>query len=98
KVDNAKLNLKFTEVRAPISGLVSRQKVNEGNLIDGGSANSTLLTTIVATSPIHFYFTGSEADYLKYVRLARDGKRGAVRTEGVKWHIELAYEEEIVHE
>jgi RND family efflux transporter MFP subunit len=98
KVDNAKLNLKFTEVRAPITGLVSRQKVNEGNLIDGGSANSTLLTTIVATSPIHFYFTGSEADYLKYVRLARDGKRGAVRTEGVQVQIELADEEEFVHE
>src|SRR5690606_36354204 len=98
KVENAKLNLKFTEVRASISGLVSRQKVNEGNLIDGGSANSTLLTTIVATSPIHFYFTGSEADYLKYVRLARDGKRGAVRTEGVQVQIELADEEEFVHE
>ncbi len=98
KVDNAKLNLKFTEVKAPISGLVSRQKINEGNLIDGGSANSTLLTTIVATSPIHFYFTGSEADYLKYVRLARDGKRGAVRTEGVQVQIELADEEEFVHE
>lgn len=98
KVDNAKLNLKFTEVKAPISGLVSRQKVNEGNLIDGGSANSTLLTTIVATSPIHFYFTGSEADYLKYVRLARDGKRGAVRADGVQVQIELADEEEFVHE
>ena len=81
KVHNAKLNLEFTEVKAPISGLVGRQQVNEGNLIDRGSANSSLLTTIVATSPIHFYFTGSEADYLKYVRLARDGKRGAVRTE-----------------
>lgn len=98
EVDNAKLNLKFTEVKAPISGLVSRQKVNEGNLIDGGSANSTLLTTIVATSPIHFYFTGSEADYLKYVRLARDGKRGAVRADGVQVQIELADEAEFVHE
>src|SRR5690606_24280163 len=51
KVDNAKLNLEFTRVRAPITGLVSRDKVNEGNLIDGGSSNATLLTTIVATSP-----------------------------------------------
>jgi len=65
KVDSAKLNLEFTEVRAPISGLVSRDRVNEGNIVDGGSANSTLLTTIVATSPIHFYFTGSESDYLR---------------------------------
>ena len=97
KVDNAKLNLEFTEVKAPISGLVGRQQVNEGNLIDGGSANSSLLTTIVATSPIHFYFTGSEADYLKYVRLARDGKRGAVRTEEVGVEIELADENEFLH-
>lgn len=98
QVDNAMLNLEFTEVKAPISGLVSRDNVNEGNLIDGGSANSTLLTTIVATSPIHFYFTGSEADYLKYVRLARDGKRGAVRTGGAQVQIELADEEEFLHE
>lgn len=97
KVDNAKMNLEFTEVKAPISGLVGRQQVNEGNLIDGGSASSSLLTTIVATSPIHFYFTGSEADYLKYVRLARDGKRGAVRTEAVEVEIELADEEQFLH-
>jgi len=98
KVDNAKLNLEFTEVKAPISGLVSRNKINEGNLIDGGSANSTLLTTIVATSPIHFYFSGSESDYLKYVRLARDGKRGAVRSEGVQVQIELSDEDNFIHE
>ena len=65
KVDNAKLNLEFTKVTAPISGLVSRDRINPGNLIDGGSSNSTVLTTIVATSPINFYFTSSESDYLR---------------------------------
>ena len=98
RVDNAKLNLEFTRVTAPISGLVSRDKVNEGNLIDGGSSNSTLLTTIVATSPIHFYFTGSESDYLRYVRLARNGERGAVRTEGIPVFIKLQDEEGFAHE
>ena len=88
-VDHAKLNLEFTEVKAPISGLVSRDKVNEGNIIDGGSANSTLLTTIVATSPIHFYFTESESEYLKYVRLAKEGKRGNARSEGIPVMIKL---------
>lgn len=97
KVDHAKLNLEFTEVRAPISGLVSRHKVNEGNLIDGGSAGSTLLTTIVETSPIHFYFTGSETDYLRYVRLAKDGKRGEVRKQGVDVQIELTDEVGFAH-
>lgn len=97
KVDSAKLNLEFTEVRAPISGLVSRDRVNEGNIVDGGSANSTLLTTIVATSPIHFYFTGSESDYLRYVRLARKGERGEARSEALPVFIKLLDEDEFVH-
>ncbi|WP_031426439.1 efflux RND transporter periplasmic adaptor subunit [Flavimarina sp. Hel_I_48] len=97
-VDAAKLNLEFTRVKAPISGLVSRDKVNEGNLIDGGSSTSTLLTTIVATSPIDFYFTGSESDYLRYVRLARNGERGALRSEGIPVYIKLQDEDEFLHE
>lgn len=98
KVDNAKLNLEFTKVTAPITGLVSRDKVNLGNLIDGGSSNSTLLTTIVATSPIYFYFTGSEADYLRYVRLARNGDREAVRTGDIPVFIKLQDEDDFIHE
>tara|TARA_R110002051_G_scaffold87713_4_gene154506 strand:- start:62085 stop:63305 length:1221 start_codon:yes stop_codon:yes gene_type:complete len=98
KVDNAKLNLEFTRVVAPITGLVSRDKVNEGNLIDGGSSNSTLLTTIVATNPIEFYFTGSESDYLRYVRLAKKGERGDARTEGLPVYIKLQDETEFIHE
>ena len=98
QVDQAALDLEFTRVKAPISGLVSRHKVNEGNLIDGGSANSTLLTTIVATSPIHFYFTGSESDYLKYVRLAKAGKRGEARSEDLPVYIKLSDENEFLHE
>lgn len=98
RVDEAKLNLEFTRVKAPISGLVSRDKVNEGNLIDGGSSNSTLLTTIVATSPIHFYFTGSESDYLRYARLARNGKRDDLRTNGIPVYIKLQDENDFLHE
>lgn len=98
RVDNAKLNLEFTKVRAPMAGLVSRDMVNEGNLIDGGTANSTLLTTIVVTSPIDFYFTGSESDYLRYVRLARNGERSAARSEGIPVFIKLQDEEDFVHE
>lgn len=98
QVDQAQLNLEFTEVKAPISGLVSRDRVNQGNLVDGGSANSTLLTTIVATSPIHFYFTGSESDYLKYVRLAKAGKRLDARSGALPVEIKLSDEEEFLHQ
>ncbi|WP_290568215.1 efflux RND transporter periplasmic adaptor subunit [Leeuwenhoekiella sp. UBA6783] len=97
-VDKAKLDLQFTRVIAPISGLVSRHMVNEGNLIDGGTSNATLLTTIVATSPIYFYFTGSESDYLRYVRLARKGERGSMRSEALPVSIKLQDEAEFLHD
>jgi len=98
QVDRASLNLEFTEVRAPISGLAGREMINPGNLVDGGSANSSLLTTIVSTDPIHFYFTGSESDYLKYVRLAQEGKRADARTEPLSVQIKLSDEEDFIHQ
>ena len=46
-VEIAELNLEYTRVIAPITGRVSRRDVTEGNLISGGTSQSTLLTTIV---------------------------------------------------
>lgn len=42
-------------------------------MIAGGSSQADVLTTIVASSPIHFVFEGSEATLLKYQRQARNG-------------------------
>jgi multidrug efflux system membrane fusion protein len=67
----ARLNLEFTEVRAPIDGRISRKYVSAGNLVAGGSSNATLLTTIVALDPIHFYFDVDEQRYLSYQRLTQ---------------------------
>ncbi|MEM1435880.1 MAG: efflux RND transporter periplasmic adaptor subunit [Pseudomonadota bacterium] len=78
-VTQAELNLEFTAVRAPISGRVSDNFVSVGNLIVGGAQGGTLLTTLVSLDPIYFEFTASEADYLKYLRLARDGSRASGR-------------------
>ena len=78
-VRDAKLNLEFTEVRAPVAGRASRYQVSVGNLISGGTADSTLLTTVVSLNPIHFYFDADEAAYLKYTRLSKDGSRPSSR-------------------
>jgi len=67
-VAQARLNLEFTEVRAPIAGKISEEFVTEGNLVSGGNDGATLLTTIVSLDPIYFYFEGSEASLLKYIR------------------------------
>lgn len=64
------LELSYTELRAPISGRISRRLVTEGNLIEGGT-QGTLLTTLVSLDPIHVYFDATEADFLKYDQLAR---------------------------
>src|SRR5262249_19207560 len=59
---NAELNLEWTSVLAPIDGRISDRKVDAGNLISGGQAGGSLLTTIVSLDPIHFVFNISEPD------------------------------------
>ena len=75
----AELNLEWTEVRAPISGRISDKRVDAGNLVNGGQSGATLLTVIVSIDPIHFVFDGSEADFIRYLRLAASGARPSSR-------------------
>src|SRR5262245_4827519 len=53
-VEQARLNLEYTEVRAPVDGRTSNWGVTIGNLVSGGPASgqATLLTTIVSLNPI----------------------------------------------
>jgi multidrug efflux system membrane fusion protein len=78
-VRTAKLNLDWTLVRAPISGRVSRAEVTRGNVVQGGAASATLLTTIVSLDPVYVYFEGDEQAYLRYNQLAREGLRQSSR-------------------
>src|SRR5262245_13282750 len=71
--------LGFTQIRSPIRGRVSRDLVNVGNLINGGSAGATLLTTVVSLDPIHCYFEVDERAVLKYENLNRVGRRASSR-------------------
>ncbi|WP_371226438.1 multidrug efflux RND transporter periplasmic adaptor subunit MexE [Pseudomonas sp. QE6] len=70
ELDNARLNLSFTQVTAPIDGRVSRAEVTAGNLVNSGQ---TLLTTLVSTDKVYAYFDADERVYLKYMDLARKG-------------------------
>jgi len=79
-------------VRAPIAGRISDKKVDLGNLIAGGQSGATLLTTIVNLDPIHFVFDASEADYLRYSRLASHGSRPSSRDAGNPVQVRLADE------
>ena len=96
-LEAARLNLEFTQVRAPISGRISRHFVTEGNLVLGGTGQTTLLTRIVSLDPIHAYFEASERAYLKYVRLSRSGKRPSSREVSNPVYLRLADEEGFPH-
>ncbi|MEP9369258.1 efflux RND transporter periplasmic adaptor subunit [Xanthobacter sp. VNH20] len=73
-VASAKLDLEFTELRAPVAGRIGDRRVSVGNYVLGGAgASPTLLAIIVSTDPIRFEFTFDEASLLRYQRL-NDGK------------------------
>lgn len=71
-LDQAQLDVEFTQVRSPIDGRVSDGFVDAGNLVE---ANQTILTRVVSIDPIHFVFEASQSDLLKYLRLGQAGKR-----------------------
>jgi RND family efflux transporter MFP subunit len=98
-VRQAELDLQFTELRAPIDGRIGDRRVSPGNLVAGGTVPTpTLLATIVSTNPIHFEFTFDEASYLRYERLAKNGRDVASRGAGVEIALKLIDEPDFVHQ
>jgi membrane fusion protein, multidrug efflux system len=69
--EKATLDLSYTRITAPISGLIGTTIVKPGNLV--GRGQNTLLTTISQIDPILFRVGVTEADYLKVAR--RDPSR-----------------------
>ncbi|SDB34317.1 efflux RND transporter periplasmic adaptor subunit [Belnapia rosea] len=79
-LQRARLDLEFTEIRAPQAGRIGRHLVSPGNLVSGGEAsNATLLAVIVTMDPIDVSFDIDQAAALRYARLAERGGRPSSR-------------------
>jgi membrane fusion protein (multidrug efflux system) len=65
-VEKSQLDLGYTTITSPISGLVGTTKVKAGNLV--GRGESTLLVTISIIDPIYFKAGLAEAEYLRIIR------------------------------
>ena len=74
--DSARLDLEFTEIRAPIDGRVSRALVTVGNYI-GLASSATVLTTIVSVDPIYVYADMDENALLRFNALKASGRLSA---------------------
>jgi len=58
-LQSARLNLEYTEVRAPVSGRVGRLEITVGNLVAAGPG-APVLTTLVSVDPIYASFNADE--------------------------------------
>jgi RND family efflux transporter MFP subunit len=96
------LDLKYTEIKAPISGRIDRALVAKGNLVVGGLSNGTLLTTIVSEQPMYVYFDVDERSLLGYLKqrpqadLSKDP--GSLRELKIPCYVQLADEKDFPHE
>jgi membrane fusion protein (multidrug efflux system) len=59
----AELNVSYTEIRSPVTGIAGLAQVRVGNLV--GQDGPTLLTTVSEVDPIRVNFPMSEIDYVK---------------------------------
>lgn len=68
----ARLDLRFTEVRAPIAGRVSNVRITPGNLV----SSTDVLTELVSISPLYVYFDVDEHTYLQLLDQGHTNARG----------------------
>lgn len=66
----AELNLKFSEIRAPITGIIGKQEVAVGNVV---RRDQTRLATISSWDPMRVVFSMSEADFLRRIQQTHAG-------------------------
>ncbi len=89
----AELNLSYTRIESPIDGKISRNYVDEGNLV--GAGENTLLTTVVKLDPVYVYFYAGESEYLDYTKNVR--QELAAEPNKLPLYLSLANKEDYDH-
>jgi RND family efflux transporter MFP subunit len=97
-LETARLNLEWTDVRAPITGRISRMNVTVGNLVNGGSGQMTALTTIVSIDPLYSYINVPESAALRYQQLALKENKSSVAGANVACSLQLENETNFPHQ
>jgi len=72
-VDEARLNLTYTEIRAPVEGRLGLKQLDVGNLLSANDA--TALVVITQTQPTNVVFTLPESDLMPVVTRFRKGEK-----------------------
>jgi RND family efflux transporter MFP subunit len=88
-IEQAKLDLGFTDVISPIDGVVGRALVTKGNLV---RADETTLTSVVSVDPMYVYFNVDERTVLDIQERIRKGSFRTVAEAAVPAWVSLANE------
>lgn len=96
-LESAKLDLEYTQVRAPIDGRVSRALLTEGNYVSGQAGGASLLTTIVSVDPVYVYADLDENSLLKFNNVARAKKLATDGDGKIPIELQLADETDFPH-
>src|SRR5713101_3605255 len=96
--NSAALNLEFTQIKSPVDGRVSDQRITVGNLVQPGAGPESVLTTVMSIDPIYAKVDADENAILKYVKLAEEGKRVSARTAKIPAWVELGNETDFPHQ
>lgn len=89
QLEEAQLDLNYCTISSPILGQVSRNYVSVGNLITGGTAQATLLTTVVSVDPIYAYFYVDEHTIERVQKSVREGERPPVKSKKIRVELGL---------
>jgi membrane fusion protein, multidrug efflux system len=69
-LQSTRLNLGYTEVRAPVSGRVGKREITVGNLVAAGP-DAPVLTTLVSVNPIYASFNADEEVVMRALKSVR---------------------------
>ena len=87
QLTSAELDMGYTRVTSPITGLAGSRQVDVGSYV--GSPQPTVLTVVSSLDPVRFNFTISESEYLAYAR-ATQGRAGKRSGPGPELELVLA--------
>ncbi|PTS85814.1 efflux RND transporter periplasmic adaptor subunit [Pseudomonas sp. HMWF032] len=62
EVQSKQIDLDYTTVKAPISGITSKETVSEGSLVVAGDPSASLLSNITQLDPIYVNFAAPDSD------------------------------------
>ncbi|MGE8500182.1 MAG: efflux RND transporter periplasmic adaptor subunit [Pseudomonas sp.] len=88
EVQSKQIDLDYTTVKAPISGITSKETVSEGSLMVAGDPSASLLTNITQLDPIYVNFAAPDSD----VEMVRSGlQKGELLLEGKQMGVKIMF-------